>query len=207
MPLIVLGVGNLKTTTEDRPARCPYCGSQVFQRWGTGQKEIQDVTMEIAVYYRYRCNQCEHTFRYYPPGIDKTKLTQRIRNLAAMSWALGLSSREVVDVFDELGIEMSQMTVWRDGHELVNRYKDSTDPYKPARYLIDKLFVKNRSRGVGTTIVLDLGEGKTAVLGKIDEVDPRKVFHWLEPFIKDLDIQAELHGTDMLDHYEPPSSG
>jgi hypothetical protein len=90
------------------------------------------------------------------------------------------------------------MTVWRDGHELVSLLSETPTPDRPSRYLIDKLFLKNKSRGIGTSIVLDMGKGKTVVLGKIDEVNPRIVLSWLEPFIKDLDVHVSLFGTDIL---------
>ena len=41
------------------------------------------------------------------------------------------------------------------------------------------------------------------VLGKIDEVNPRIVLNWLEPFIKDLDIEVAQFGTDVLSRFGP----
>ncbi len=204
MPVIVLRLIDFQTNMEDRPTHCPYCGSEVLQRWGPGTKTVQDTNREVSAFYRYRCSVCEHTFRSYPPGVDHTKLTQRIRNLAAMCWALGLSARQVVATFKEFGIELSHMTVWRDGHELIEHIQANFDPDRRSRYLIDKLFLKDKSRGIGTSIVLDLGDGKTTVLGKIDEVNPRLVLNWLEPYVKDLDIQVSLFGTDILSEFNMP---
>jgi transposase len=198
MPVIVLRIRNLQTSENDRPVHCPYCRSQVFQRWGSYSKNVQDANPEVSLFYRYRCNACGHTFRNYPPGVDHTKLTPRIRKLAALAWALGLSARKVVAIFKDLGIELSHMVVWRDGTELVARISNTSNPDLPSRYSIDKLFLQYKGRGIGTSIMLDLGEGKTAVLGKIDEVNHRVVLAWLEPFIKDLDIEIHQFGTDML---------
>jgi DNA-directed RNA polymerase subunit RPC12/RpoP len=205
MPLIVLRLTDFQSNQEDRPTHCPYCGSQVFQRWGASAKTVQDAKSEVSAYYRYHCNSCGHTFRNYPPGIDRTKMTQRIRSLAALAWALGLSARKVVEIFKDLGIEMSHMVVWRDGTELISRIGNASYPDRPSRYWIDKLFLKNEGRGIGTSIVLDLGEGKTAVLGKIDEVNSRVVLNWLAPFIKDLDIQVSIFGTDVLHRFDTNS--
>lgn len=204
MPVVILRLNDLQPSHDDRPAHCPYCGSEVLQRWGVGTKTVQDANREVSEFYRYRCSSCEHTFRNYPPGVDHTKLTQRIRKLAALCWALGLSARQVVTIFKEFTIDLSHMTVWRDGHELIERIQNTADPDRRSRYLIDKLFLKDKSRGIGTSIVLDFGEGKTVVLGKIDEVNPRLVLNWLEPFIKDLDIQVSLFGTDILSEYNEP---
>jgi transposase-like protein len=207
MPVIILGLRGKSASANDRPGYCPYCGNEILQRWGASQKTVQDINQEVSEVQRYRCTNCGHTFRVYPVGQDNTRLSQRIRNLAAMAWALGLSSRDVVDIFHKLGIEINQMTVWRDGHELVNRLKDPNDPSKPVRYLIDQLFLKNKGHGIGTSIVVDLGDGKSYVLGKIDEVDPRKVMSWLAPFIKDLDIEARIYGTGVLQNFDEPGSG
>lgn len=204
MPVIVLRIHEIETNENDRPVNCPYCGSQVFQRWGTYSKTVQDANPEVSVFARYRCSACGHTFRNYPPGIDHTKLTLRIRKLAALAWALGLSSRKVVALFKDFGVELSHMVVWRDGTELIAKISDGSNPEIPSRYSIDKLFLQYKGRGIGTSIVLDLGEGKTAVLGKIDEVNHRVVLNWLKPFLQDIDIEVLQFGTDILSQFDPP---
>jgi len=203
MPILVLRLPEFQANNEDRPSQCPYCGSQVFQRWGSYTRSIQDTSREVSEYFRYRCKSCGKTFRSYPPGVDHTNLTHRVRKLAALAWALGVSARKVSSIFAEYGIELSHMIVWRDGNELISQISNISYPDRPGRYWIDRLFVKNKGRGIGTSIVLDLGEGKTIVLGKIDEVNPRIVMNWLEPFVKDLDIEVAQFGTDVLNRFGP----
>ena len=198
MAVIVLRLDDFKTTLASRPKFCPYCGCEFLQRWGTGTKTVQDTQEEVGEYHRYRCNACQRTFRHYVPGVDRTHLTLRIRKIAGMAWALGLSAREVVDVLNESGIELSYMTVWREGNELITRMQDRFGPHHPGRYSIDKQFLKIKTRGIGTSIVVELGGGKTAVLGRMDEVDYRKILTWLEPIVKDLEIQISVMGTDVL---------
>jgi hypothetical protein len=202
VPVIVLQLRDIRPSLDDRPSHCPNCGSDLFQRWGSSNKIVQDTSYLFSSVYRFRCSSCGHIFRHYPPKIDHTNLTPRIRKLAALAWALGLSSREVVAVFAGLGIELSHMTVWRDGHDLVSCVNDESDPNRPRRYLIDKLFLKNKSRGIGTSIVLDLGQSKTAILGKIAEPNPRVVMSWLKPFIDELDVEVLLFGTGVLQNFE-----
>jgi DNA-directed RNA polymerase subunit RPC12/RpoP len=202
VPVLVLQLLDIQPKKEIRPTYCPYCGSEVLQRWGSSVKLVQDTSQQASAVYRYKCNKCGHFFRNYPPKIDHTNLTPRIRKLAALAWAFGLSSRQVVSVFGELGIEISHMTVWRDGHELIASVANNTNPERPRRYLIDKLFLRNKSRGIGTSIVIDLGQGKTTVLGKIDEPNPRVVLSWLEPFIKNLDVQTLLFDTNILSNFD-----
>ena len=198
MAVIVLRLSDFKSRLEDRPKFCPYCGCEFLQGWGKGARAIQDVEQEVGEYHRYRCSACQRTFRRYTAGVDRTHLTQRIRKIAGMAWALGLSAREAVEVFSELGVELNYMTVWREGSSLVERLKDHFGPDQPGRYSIDKQFLKNKGRGIGTSIMVDLGGGKTAVLGRMDEVDYRKVLAWLEPILKDLEIEVSITGTDIL---------
>ena len=115
----------------------PSGGSQFLQGWGTGAKAVQDTQTEVVDYRRYRCTACQRTFRYYPPGVDRTHLTQRIRKIAGMAWALGLSAREAVEVFSELGVELNYMAVWREGAPLINRLKDHFWP-RPAGALFHR---------------------------------------------------------------------
>lgn len=198
MAVIVLRLENFNANEENRPKFCPYCGCEFLQRWGTGSKAVQDSELEIGEYHRYRCNACQRTFRHYASGVDRTHLTRRIRKITGLAWALGLSARDVVDIFTKVDIELSYMTVWREGHELITRLKDSFGPHHPGRYSIDKQFLKIKTRGIGTSVMLELSPGKTVVLGRMDEVDYRKILAWLEPIVKDLEVTVSVIGTDVL---------
>lgn len=205
MPVIVLRLLESQSILTNRPNHCPYCGSEVFQRWGGAiSKRVQDINDQTVAVFRYHCSACGRTFRNYPQGIDRTNLTEKIRKLAALTWALGMSTREVVGIFSELGFELSHMTVWRDGHELISKYFNFNNPDYPSRYMIDKLFFKNRGKGIGISVILDLGKGKNVVLGKVDEPNPRVLLSWLETFVQDLDMQALILGTDFLDQNKVP---
>jgi hypothetical protein len=203
MAVIVLRFDDFKPPLDNRPKHCPYCGSEDLQGWGFGEKTVQDVRPELSEYHRYRCNACRRTFRHYSAGVDRTHLTQRIRKVAGMAWALGLSAREVVEVFKECEIELNYVTVWREGNDLVARQKDHFGPNHPGRYSIDKEFLKIKTRGIGTSFIIELGLGKTLLLGRMEEVNYRRILAWLEPIIKDLDIQVSLMGTDKLFEKNP----
>jgi transposase-like protein len=206
MPVIVLRLSMIPSVLNERPTHCPFCGSEVFQRWGAIPKKVQDTNIQVLEVFRYHCIACGHTFRTYPQGIDRTNLAGRIRKLAALGWALGLSSREVVNTFKKLGIELSNMMVWRDGHKLVSKYFNGNDPDHPSRYKIDKLFSDYRGDGIGTIFILDLGKDKTIKLGKVDETNPRVILSLLEPIIQDLEINATIFGNDILDQYGAPTN-
>jgi hypothetical protein len=109
-----------------------------------------------------------------------------------------LSAREVASVFEKFGVDLGYMTIWRDGNNLVTRCRDTLNPERPDRYTIDQLFMKNKGRGIGTSIIVDMGGGKTVALGRMDEVNYRKVLAWLEPVLKDLDIKVSILETGSL---------
>jgi hypothetical protein len=198
MPIIVLRFSEFQSEVKSRPDKCSFCGSQLLQSWGSGTKIVQDAKQEVVTYTRYFCKTCGRTFRHYSSGVDGTRLTERIRKMAAMAWALGLSAREVASIFEESGVYLGYMTIWRDGNGLVARCRDALNPDRPDRYTIDQLFLKNKGHGIGTSIVVDLGDGKKVALGKMPEVNYRKVLTWLEPILKDLDIRVSVIETGKL---------
>jgi hypothetical protein len=198
MPIIILRFDDFKSNTYIPPENCPYCGFEMLQHWGSGEKTVQDAYPEIGKYYRFRCKGCRRTFRHYVLGVDKTHFTKRIRKVAGIACALGLSAREAMAILTECGIELSFMTIWRDGNDIVARFKDSFGPTQLGRYSIYKLLTKNQLRHASTSIVADLGSSKSIILGCIDVMDYSKVLVWLEPILKDLDIQVSVIGTDVL---------
>jgi len=198
MPSILLRVQLIDNHLPQRPLSCPYCGSQILQRWGQVKKSILDTEAFESNISRYRCYDCQRTFRRYPAGVDRAGHSQRIRNLAALSCALGMSCREVGEVFSQLGVPLSRMTVWRDAQELVNRLEMQGQADLLKRYTIDRAYVPNVSRKLGVVLVLNVGAGKPFILGTLDDFNPQSVKAWLEQLVADPSIEITLMGTDML---------
>jgi uncharacterized protein with PIN domain len=67
---IGLQLPEVKHNTSMRPERCPHCKGEIFQRWGRVRKQIKDTKVRTAQVYRYRCFECQRTFRHYPQGIS-----------------------------------------------------------------------------------------------------------------------------------------
>ncbi len=63
---------------------------------------------------RYRCPACRHCFRHYPEGVDRRCQSRRTVALAALLWAMGLSTRAIALLLKKLEVEISATTVWRD---------------------------------------------------------------------------------------------
>ena len=196
MPIVMLRLPKRITTDLPRPNACPYCGSSLLQRWGQAAKSLQDTQSRTTSVVRYRCNQCGRTFRHYPDGVDRGLQSQRIRQLAALAWAMGMSSRDVATVFNELGVSLSHMTVWRDGQEISRQLDESSNTL--GRYTLDRYFLPGISKKLGVVLALDLGTGRSAILGTLNEYDPRRVIAWLKPQLRELNIQVELVATSML---------
>ncbi len=199
MPAVLLRLPELGTISTDRPRACPYCGSQILQSWGQVSKTVQDTSDRVAEVARYRCSECGRTFREYPEGIDRSNISQRIRYLAGLIWAMGMSTREVVELFNDLGVQLSRMTVWRDGQGILERLGNVMGA--TSRYSLNRTNLQTSNNKFGVMVALDLGNGKSILLGRLDEISPRKVKNWLEPLAEDIDIEISLLGTDLLNHY------
>lgn len=199
MPVVLLRLPVIGVTNDTRPSECPYCRSAVLQGWGQVFRKIKDAQPRQAGLSRYRCSVCGRTFRYYPKGVDRSAQSYRLRSLAALAWAMGMSTREVVNVFSSMDVSLSRMSVWRDGQELLNRISATKDLAYVHRYTLDRYFIKNVSKKLGVVLAVELEVGKSAILGTLDEFNPKAVKKWLEPMVKDIDIDISLAKTDLLD--------
>jgi transposase-like protein len=203
MPVVILRLPEYETTPTGRPEMCPYCSSEILQSWGTSVKNLQDVQLGYTEVHRFRCSNCERTFRHYPQGVDRSIQSQRLRKVAALAWVIGLSSRHVVQKFKLLGIELSRMTVWREGREFARQLQERNAQDIARIYTLDCEYMHGISSRFGVVLVLDAGRGKQVVLGTLDEYNPRQVKKWLEQLTRDIDYQLTIVGTDFL---SPPPS-
>jgi len=199
MPVILLRLTKTEYRQSERPSQCPYCGSQILQRWGQVTKPVKDPQDLTTVIYRYRCEDCERTFRDYPDGVDRSDYTSGIRKLAALIWALGLSYRDIINIFDDIGIKLSRSTVWREGQELVTRLNGRKLHNHIQRFRIDKNYIHKVSSKFGVVVAVDFGVGKYTILGTLSEHNPLSVKSWLQPLIQDTNIKVMELGTGKLD--------
>jgi len=199
MPVILLRLTKATQPSQRRPSECPHCGSQILQRWGQVSKPVKDQDELTAVVYRYRCKNCQRTFRDYPEGLDRSDYTLGIRKLAALIWALGLSYRDIVKVFEDLGINLSRSTVWREGQDLVSQLGGRKLHNHIQRFRIDRNYIHKVSSKFGIVIAVDFGIGKYTILGTLNEHNPLSVISWLQPLIQDVNISILQLGTGKLD--------
>jgi DNA-directed RNA polymerase subunit RPC12/RpoP len=199
MSIVVLQLPDVKGESESRPSECPYCQSEILQRWGGSLKRVRDHVVKQAVVYRYRCTSCRRTFRHYPEGIDRAQQSQRLRKLAGLCWTLGLSYRGVAGVFAVFGVGIAATTAWRDVQEQAGLLKQKRI-WQPVRVLgVDGAWVLGWSEKRGVMVAVDLGTGQPVAIGYVDEKDPQKVLRWLRSLVKRLGVSVLV--TDDLFSY------
>ena len=105
----------LRVVPTGRPEHCPYCGSQILQRHQTRQRLVRDEGKEEAVQVvRYRCADCQRTFRHYPDGVGRSSQSDRLRLSTTILYGLGLSSLDASRVLATAGVALSPTSVWRN---------------------------------------------------------------------------------------------
>ena len=114
MAIVTLNLAEVKAQVSSRPRACVHCGSSLLQGWGKVRKRVRDPELEEVEAHRFRCCDCGRTFRHYPQGVGAADQSQRLQQLAALCWVLGLSTRMVTGVLGAFGIPLCHMTVWRD---------------------------------------------------------------------------------------------
>ena len=163
MSIIVLKLPEVKVIAE-RPTRCPSCGGDVLQRWGSSIRKVRDPYVREVVVYRYRCWKCRHTFRHYPEGVDQAQQTQRLRALAGICWTLGLSYRGIEKVFAVFRVGIDHMTAWRDVQERAKQLRQKR-MWKKVRVLgVDGAYVRGMGEIQPVLVAIDLGMGLTCPL-------------------------------------------
>lgn len=202
MPVVTIRLPETETSPQKRPERCPYCSCEILQSWGQLAKNLQDIQNGVAEVHRYRCSECGRTFRQYPQGVDRSVQSQRMRKMAALAYVIGLSSRDVVSIFKQLGFELSRMTVWREGREFARSLQEHEIQSSTRKYSLDHEYLHGISSRFGVVVVLDAGGDKRAVLGTLDEFNPRQVKKWLEAITSDFDFKVTIVSTDIL---SPPT--
>jgi DNA-directed RNA polymerase subunit RPC12/RpoP len=198
MPIVILRLPHHSDQKTERPRACPYCGSPIIQSWGLVDRNVQDAEAQLAGVHRYRCATCARTFRHYPPGIDRSSFSKRIRHIAALACALGMSCREVVEVFGQLDIPLSRMTVWRDAQELLASNNNPNNHGKFPRFYIDREYLYPFSHRLGVVVGLELGPDKFSVLGTLNETNSRLVKSWLQEQVLSQGIEVIELGTEAL---------
>jgi len=193
---IVLQLPQVERKKLARPARCPHCKGEVFQRWGIGVRQIKDTKVRTVKVSRYKCTSCRRTFRAYPEGVSHAQQSERLMKLCVIMWSLGLSHRSVVLILSVFGISLSHMSGWRDvqqeGKHIRHKLK-----WKTVRVAgVDGAWINGR----GIMVAVDLGGGELLAIAEIDEKEKERLQAWLKVLKQKHNIGAIV--TDDLATYK-----
>jgi transposase-like protein len=158
----------------------------------------------VAVLYRYRCQDCKRTFRHYPKDVDRASHARRIRRLAALLWALGLSYREITELLKKYEITLSISTIWRESQEVSAQLAEKKIKRLRKEFRIDKNYIHKVSNRFGVVLAIDLCDGEYTIIGTLNERNPATVLSWLRPLAEDTQIRICQFSTDTLDSVHVP---
>ncbi len=190
MAIITLCLAEVKSSVEKRPSACPYCGSMILQGWGKVAKPVRDPQLREVEVRRYRCGGCGRTFRHYPQGVDKGDRSVRLRQLAAIGWAFGLSLRKVTGLLGVFAVVLCHMSVWRDVQELAEEMRRQAYHRRVKVLGVDGVYGKLRGKGQGMVVAVDMGTGVTVTVAQVDERDMDAMIAWLKPLIEQLGVEV-----------------
>lgn len=198
---IVLCLNDVEIPRENQLVDCPRCGGKSIRRWGSGTRNIYDTRPINTVVFRFFCVDCNRTFRYYPQGIDRSQLTVRIRRLAALLWLMDLSTRDVEDIFDTLGVSINRMTVWREGQKLIEELSQQKLLSLDHRFTIIRREPGEELTPNGLSLSISLDSSTILMLGNVLAERREALTAWLKAVLTDLEIEIrDLHEFDLETH-------
>ena len=198
MPIVVVRFPKVKSAPNSRSRQCPYCSSTIIQSWGQMTKEVRNSQAQEITIYRFRCCKCGRLSRSYPEGVDRSLFSQRVLHLAALTYAMGLSVKDVTEAFSNLGIDLSRMTIYRAGNEMTLQLNPVGRKKYEQVYLMEKTHTQRDKLRGGVRLIMDLGSGKYVVLGILDEYNPKTVRTWLEPICQNIGAEVYVLETGRL---------
>jgi len=205
MAIVLIQMPTVNPTTTARPKQCPYCASEILQRWGAVPKPLRDTDLEQVEAFRYRCTECRRTFRHYPEGVDRADMSHRLRCLAALAWSMGLSLRGVGIIFSAFGpqLRVGRSSVWRAVQEkaegLRRRAKFQQRKHQVRVLGVDGARIRLKGETTGVMVAVDMGDGQMVSIEVIDEHDPQAVCKWLKPLVEEFGVEVIV--TDDLTIY------
>jgi transposase-like protein len=190
MTIVTLGLAEVNDEISTRPRGCPNCGSVLLQGWGRVAKPLRDTQLKKVEVRRFRCCDCQRTFRHYPEGVGSADQSLRLKQLAAICWVLGLSTRMVTGVLGVFGIQLCHMSVWRDVQALAAVWTLPPPPQGVRVLGVDGFYASIKGEDTGMVVAVDMGSGDPVALARIDEKDRPALFAWLEVLKEELGVEV-----------------
>ncbi len=106
------------------PTRCPLhdprhpkkkCNGRHFKEHQVNcRKPLRDPRHAQVTARRYRCLNCQRTFRVYPTGVSHAHQSDTLKGLSVLLYILGLSYQGVSDLLESLDCFVSKATVYEN---------------------------------------------------------------------------------------------
>lgn len=199
MSSIIIRLPAVKSAPDTRPSVCPSCGSDVLQGWGKYPKRVRDQFVSGVQTRRYKCPECQQTFRHYPEGVSRADQTARLSKLAAILWAFGLSYRRAEAVMGAFGVPLGRSTICRDVHALGAIVRQQRWKRQVKVLGVDGAWLRAMGEKQGVVVAVDLGTGEPVALQMVEEHDVAAVYAWLEELVSALGVEVLV--TDDLNSY------
>ena len=136
--------------------------------------------------------------------VDGHDQSHRLRGLAALSWALGLSLRSVSHLLGALGCDLSRMSVWRDvqaaGTSALGGWL-SRDRGRVRLMGADETVLKVRGRQIVVGFVTDAESRRLVGMDVLVQRDSDGFVKWLEGYVSRFGVESIV--TDDLNTYKP----
>jgi transposase-like protein len=202
---ISLTIPSVNQVPANRPTACTYCGQPILHRHGSASKPNKDHRLFRVVVHRYKCLSCKRTFRHYPSGITRKTQSQRTVVLAALMYALGLSCSAASHLLGALGVDLGQMSVWRDAQQAGEALRRKRPTGRVRVLGADETVYKVKGRKVVVGFVVDGESGGTLGFEVLFEGDGEAFKGWLAPYAEKLG--AEVLVSDDNDSYGVAAAG
>ncbi len=202
---ISLTIPSVNQAPSHRPTACLYCGQPILHRHGSVSKPLKDHRLSLVIAHRYKCLSCKRTFRHYPSGVTRKTQSRRTVVLAALMYGLGLSCSAGSHLLGALGVDLGQMSVWRDAQEAGEALRRKRPAGRVRVLGADETVYKLKGQKVVVGFVVDGEGGRTLGFEVLFEGDGEAFKEWLEPYVEELG--AEILVTDDNDSYSVAASG
>jgi hypothetical protein len=123
--------------------------------------------------------------------------------LAALLWALGLSTRATAVLPEGLEVALSATTVWRDVLLLLREAKGRLGKRRAPCLGLDGFWARLQGKGRGLVVAVEMEEGLPLAVLQVDEKDPRALMEALSPLLRRLGVEVLV--SDDLPSYRLPA--
>lgn len=189
------------------PSECAYdnCHGTHFRHHQGVRKLLKDTVYHQVVAHRYECLSCRRTFRVYPEGVNQGQTSLRVKGLAVLLYALGLSYEGTSLALEALGVYMAKSSVYEAMQDAARRvpglkreqiFEGTRTPAMGA----DVTSVKCKGQWLTLGLAVNDIDGLVLTVDQLSGEDAETLKDWVEPVAKA--VGALLLVTDDADSFK-----